>query len=119
MATRRPRWVYAGGTEPDPRFSLANERTYLAWMRTALALFATGVALKALNLQIRPGWQTAAATVFVLLGLLATIQAWVGWARTERAMRLGSVLRGPSLSAALTVGVGVGVLLVVIGMWSS
>ena len=35
---RRPRSVYGGGEEPDPRFSLANERTALAWMRTALAL---------------------------------------------------------------------------------
>lgn len=34
----------------DPRFSLANERTYLAWIRTALALLAGGAAAaKALN----------------------------------------------------------------------
>jgi putative membrane protein len=30
--------VYGVGTEPDPRFSLANERTYLAWVRTERAL---------------------------------------------------------------------------------
>ncbi len=40
--------MYAQGTEPDPRFSLANERTFLAWIRTSLALLATGVALVAL-----------------------------------------------------------------------
>jgi putative membrane protein len=30
---------------PDYRFSLANERTLLAWLRTALALIAGGVAM--------------------------------------------------------------------------
>jgi hypothetical protein len=29
-----------GGTDPDPRFTLANERTFLAWVRTALAVVA-------------------------------------------------------------------------------
>lgn len=33
------------GTEPDYRFTLANERTYLAWVRTSLALIVSGVAL--------------------------------------------------------------------------
>jgi putative membrane protein len=31
--------------EPDYRFTLANERTFLAWIRTALALIAGGVAV--------------------------------------------------------------------------
>ena len=44
---RRPGWVYGRGHEPDVRFSLANERTFLAWIRTALALLAAGVALDA------------------------------------------------------------------------
>ena len=42
----RPAWQHrllAGGVEPDPRFTLANERTFLAWVRTALALLAGGV----------------------------------------------------------------------------
>src|SRR5690606_10629661 len=37
---RFPRTVYGEGEEPDPRFSLANERTFLAWLRTALAMYA-------------------------------------------------------------------------------
>ena len=37
---RWPSSVYAHGHDPDPRFSLANERTFLAWIRTALALVA-------------------------------------------------------------------------------
>ncbi|NDV10205.1 DUF202 domain-containing protein, partial [Rhodococcus sp. IEGM 248] len=39
--------LLGGGTEPDPRFTLANERTFLAWIRTSLALFASGIAVEA------------------------------------------------------------------------
>ena len=46
---RRPGWVYDEGEEPDARYSLANERTFLAWIRTALAVLAAGVALDALT----------------------------------------------------------------------
>ena len=37
-----------GGTEPDARFTFANERTFLAWSRTALALIAGGLAVSQL-----------------------------------------------------------------------
>ena len=50
--SRFPRWVYGVGTEPDARFSLANERTFLAWVRTSLAFSAAGVALEALSLPL-------------------------------------------------------------------
>ncbi len=38
MTTRgwRPR-AFREGEDPDPRFTLANERTYLAWVRTGSA----------------------------------------------------------------------------------
>jgi uncharacterized membrane protein YidH (DUF202 family) len=63
------------GTRPDPRFSLANERTFLAWIRTSLALLAGGVALEALKVPIQHGFRFAAAALFVLLGLLAAVRA--------------------------------------------
>ena len=66
MSNRFPRSVYARGSEPDPRFSLANERTFLAWVRTSLALLAAGVALEALQVPISPGFRLASAIVFVL-----------------------------------------------------
>jgi len=44
---RFPRWVYGAGDEPDARFSLANERTFLAWIRTSLALLAGSIAVEA------------------------------------------------------------------------
>ncbi|WP_157593348.1 YidH family protein, partial [Sedimentibacter sp. B4] len=42
---RFPRSVYARGSEPDARFSLANERTFLAWISAGLALISVGVGL--------------------------------------------------------------------------
>ena len=43
MAAKPP--LREEGTEPDPRFTFANERTYLAWNRTGLALVGGGLAL--------------------------------------------------------------------------
>ncbi len=114
--TRFPRGVYGQGEEPDARFSLANERTFLAWIRTGLALLAAGVALHALQVPSHPGFRLAAALVFIALGLLATVEAWFGWWRTELAMRLGRPLPGTPLTLVLAAGVAVGVVLVLLGL---
>ncbi|MCZ2805233.1 DUF202 domain-containing protein [Modestobacter sp. VKM Ac-2983] len=113
---RFPRRVYGAGREPDPRFSLANERTFLAWIRTSLALVAAGVALEALELPIAEGLRLASALVFIVLGLLAPAQAWLGWAATERAMREGRPLPAPRLGLVLAVGTTVAGLLVLAGL---
>jgi putative membrane protein len=83
-----PAWVYAVGAEPDPRFSLANERTFLAWVRTSLALLAGGVALDAVELDGPDVLQTVLAVILVVLGLLGAAASWWRWAAAERAMRL-------------------------------
>ncbi|MCZ2818097.1 DUF202 domain-containing protein [Modestobacter sp. VKM Ac-2984] len=108
--------VYGAGREPDPRFSLANERTFLAWIRTSLALVAAGVALEALELPIAEGLRLASALVFIVLGLLAPAQAWLGWAATERAMRQGRPLPAPRLGVVLAGGTTVAGLLVLAGL---
>lgn len=113
---RFPRGVYATGSEPDGRFSLANERTFLAWVRTALALLAGGVALEALDLPVEPHLRLAAAVLLVVLGVVAPAQAWFGWARTERALRERRPLPGPVLSGPLAIGVAVAGLLVLVGL---
>ena len=114
--TRRPRWVYGTGEEPDARFSLANERTFLAWVRTALALLAGGVALEALDLPVEPRLRMAAAVLLVALGTAAPLLAWLGWARAERAIRRGEPLPPPTGVAVLVAGVLVAGGLVLVGL---
>jgi len=100
---RFPRWVYGQGTEPDPRFTLANERTFLAWIRTSLALIAAGIGVHALHLQIPETLGDVAAIVLIVAGIGAAGQAFVGWARNERAMRQGRPLHGAVTASLLTV----------------
>jgi len=95
--------VYGEGTRPDPRFSLANERTFLAWVRTSLALLAGGVALDAVELDGPRGLQSALAAALVVLGLLGAGVSWLRWAATERAMHLRRPLPGTAALAWLAV----------------
>jgi len=113
---RFPSGVYGTGSEPDPRFSLANERTFLAWVRTSLALLAVGVALEALDLPVHPGLRLAAALVFLALGVLAPVQAWRGWTGVERALREGRPLPAPVMAAPLAAGTAVAGMLLVAGL---
>lgn len=111
--SRFPSAVYAHGTEPDARFTLANERTFLAWIRTSLALIAGGVALGVLGLEMHPGLRVAASVVLLAMGIVTPALAWTNWIRTERALRLAQPLPasflGPVLGLAVTIA---GILLV-------
>jgi putative membrane protein len=116
-ADRFPRWVYARGAEPDPRFTLANERTFLAWIRTALALIAGGVALEALALPLHPVLRLVASILLLLLGLTVAVLAWFGWGATERAMRCGTPLPASRIAAPLAVGTAAVAVLVLLGLF--
>lgn len=77
------------GESPDYRFSLANERTYLAWIRTALGFLAAGVGLD----QLAPDFATPVIRelLALLLCLFAggtAIYGYLRWLRNEKAMRL-------------------------------
>lgn len=90
-----PRWRQEG-EEPDYRFSLANERTFLAWIRTALALLAGGVALDQFATRLRP--HAVLIGVAVLLAALAAAlcaTAYVRWRDNEIAMRHSRALSAP------------------------
>jgi putative membrane protein len=102
---RWPGWVYSGGEEPDARFSFANERTFLAWIRTSLAFLAGGVALDAVDLLMDDPVQQLLAVLMVLLGIACAASSWVRWARAERAVRRGAPLPSSPMTAVLTVGV--------------
>lgn len=111
MTRRRPHWVYDAGEEPDPRYTLANERTFLAWVRTSLAMLAGGVALHALGLPDTDWVRDALAVLLVLLGGLMTALAMVRWARVERAMREHAPLPAFNLGVLMTGAVVVGAVL--------
>ena len=112
--TRFPAAVYRHGAEPDPRFTLANERTLLAWIRTALGLIAGGVALEVLGLDLHPQLRLIASLVLIVAGIATPLLAWVGWIRSERAMRLAAPLPGSLLAPVVTVAVTVAGILVLI-----
>lgn len=116
-----PRWpssVYGEGDEPDPRFSLANERTFLAWIRTSLALLAGAVAVDALPLDFGEPLQSVLAALLALTALLTAMHAWRSWARTERAMRSHSVLPGNAAGIVVTTGVALaGLVVLVVAFW--
>src|SRR3954469_9268071 len=101
---RFPRWVYGAGTDPDSRFSFANERTFLAWIRTSLALLAGGVAVDAFDLSMSSDLQRALSALLTLLALLSAVAAWFRWARAERALRRQEPLPATYLSVVLAAG---------------
>lgn len=114
--TRFPASVYRRGHEPDARFTLANERTFLAWIRTGLALIAGGVALELLGLDLHPDLRLAASLVLVGSGTAIPGLAWFGWCRTERALRENAALPGSALSALLATVVAVSAALLILSM---
>lgn len=116
MARRRfPESVYGVGSEPDARFSLANERTYLAWVRTSLALLAAGIALEVLGLGLNDAFRLAASLVLLITGSAAAPIAWLNWARYERALRNNAPLPSSRLALPLAGAVSASGLLVFLG----
>jgi putative membrane protein len=90
--------------EPDYRFTLANERTFLAWIRTALGLLAGGVAVH----QLIPETTSVRTTLGVLCVALAAILAATGyprWRRVQAAMSRGEPLPRSPMVLVLTAGV--------------
>jgi putative membrane protein len=80
------------GEDPDPRFTLANERTYLAWNRTALALVGGGLAAsQLLHFDSQLIRLCVALPPIAMGGLLAAV-SYRRWEANERAMRLGRPL---------------------------
>ena len=115
---REPQWRREGN-EPDYRFSLANERTFLAWIRTALALLAGGVLLDQFSTKLGPHIVVVTLAI-VLCALAATLcaMAYVRWRANEIAMRHARRLPGTlaiPMIAATTLGIGVVIAVLLLG----
>jgi putative membrane protein len=115
--SRFPRGVYDVGREPDPLYTLANERTYVAWLRFAVTLLAGAVAIDRLLLE-QPRFESE----ILALGLVVLAYGTCGlgvrrWFVTERALRRRRPLPGfgtPLLVAVAVLLAGVGVLVLVL-----
>ena len=82
-----PKW-YEEGEEPDYRFSLANERTFLAWVRTALAILAGAILLHEFAAKLKP--QGVIAGISIALAIVAAVLGagcYLRWKGNEIAMR--------------------------------
>lgn len=93
------------GTEPDYRFTLANERTFLAWIRTALALTAGGLAAVGLLDDLAGG--EALGITLLVLSFVTAASAYRRWALAERSMRLNEPLPASRLPMMMAVGTAV------------
>lgn len=92
-------WVRAVGDDPDPRFTLANERTFLAWVTTSLGLLGIGLAVGT----IIPGEHFSInllAMLWIAMAAILSARALIRWFRMERAMRLN---QGLPLSTSIPV----------------
>ncbi|WP_461711900.1 YidH family protein [Streptomyces sp. DSM 41013] len=115
-----PAEVRREGTTPDYRFSLANERTFLAWLRTALALIGGGFAVDQFLPDLRWGWRVGLALALLAAGVLCSLRAVNHWARCERAMRRGEdlpVSRFPALLSLVVAVVAVVMVVVILVGW--
>jgi inner membrane protein YidH len=93
------------GTEPDPRFTFANERTFLAWSRTALALVVAGLGVVQL-LPPFPGvpWGRHVLGVpLIVFGAVVAVTAYREWTRSQWAMRHGQPLPRSVMPTIMTV----------------
>jgi putative membrane protein len=106
--------------EPDVRFSYANERTFLAWIRTSLGLVTAGLAIT----QLLPPFHLAGGRKLIglpliALGVVVALYSFRNWQENERAMRRGRALPKsvlPQISAVVVSIVAViGLVLVIWG----
>jgi putative membrane protein len=98
--------VYSTGTEPDPRFTFANERTYLAWIRTSLALIAAGVSMEAFVEGFPDGLRECIAVGLIVAGMASAVTSFVRWMNSESALRTGRPLPSPEIAPVLALVMG-------------
>ncbi|MBT8764918.1 YidH family protein [Pseudomonas boanensis] len=107
-----------GGEEPDPRFTLANERTFLAWIRTALALLGGGIAVETFASQaFEPLLRLIITLSLLSLSILVSVGACLRWLSVERALRHRHALPLPGLVPLLALGCCMAALIMIGLFW--
>lgn len=109
MADDESGWTHrllSEGSDPDPRVSLANERTFLAWIRTALGLIAVGIGVATfVSTQLARGLAVLLAAGLIIIGGAIAAASWFRWLSVERAVRSGSGIPPTRMSPMLALGV--------------
>lgn len=108
------------GTDPDVRFSFANERTFLAYNRTALALVTAGLAVTQLLPPFDvPGGRRMIGLPLIAMGTLIAVASLYQWRSNEQAMRHGRSLPKsilpPVVAAVVAVSAVVALALAIFG----
>jgi putative membrane protein len=94
--------------EPDVRFSLANERTFLAWARTCMAMVATGLVLARLLGDVDEDPLTVASgVVLIILGAVLALLSYRNYRRNDEAIRARAPLVRSSLPLVLIATIAV------------
>lgn len=113
-----PRWarnLLSAGSDPDPRFSLANERTFLAWIRTSLGMIALGVGVATfVSTTETKGFSIVIAGFLVVLGGAIASVSWFRWLNVERAMRGSKGIPPSKIAPYLALGIAALALLSII-----
>ena len=102
---REPAWRKTGST-PDYRFSLANETTFLAWIRTSLALLVGALGIDQLFPDIAPApLRISMCVALAIIGAVLAVVAYRRWAQMEEAMRNNRELPFSGVLLVMAVGV--------------
>ena len=107
------------GQDPDPRFTLANERTFLAWIRTSMALILGAIVVATLLVEVvtLKNFIALMSIALSLSGSALAIWAWTRWRKTETALRLGLSLPLSKVLILLAILVSFfGIIMLVIGV---
>ncbi len=115
--TKEPQ--YKKRLDPAARFLLANERTFLAWVRTALAVMVGGIALTQLGDESNA--QTTAGLIVVLLGSFMAAVGYLRFRAADKAIRHGKLPvtgREPLVQASGIILVAVALVVThLLGIW--
>lgn len=106
MDRRRRNWWPTRGEEPDPRWTLANERTLLAYQTTALGLLVAGLAVAGTGTVAgAPLWLSAMGIPLIVLGAGVALGGQRRFLRTQAALRTGEPLQAPAVAVFLSWGI--------------
>jgi len=94
-------------TRPDERFTLASERTFLAWMRTSLGLLAAGVAVLHLVPDFSTSWvRTTLGLILILMAASASMIGLRRWLQVRTALQSGAPMPEAKELWLFAVGIG-------------